>query len=304
MDKLHSKLKQVSDSARKFFAAKFMTLFLMILSLAIPSPVNGQSLYKDGMTWDTYVGGTHDPYGEETLRTVTLEQSSIDDCFKVYSSYEDQEGKTFVCLLKTEGKKVYFKKNETESGEWYLMYDFGLIPGEGCFVYNPEWSFKYNPETGEYQPQGSYVECVAIEPDAEWPVMVMDEPKEDPSNFRMKGFWIQGLSSMSGLLWNNGFNMIGGWSHLSKVTCDGKVLYSKAWAGIRDVSDSVNPSITVKGRDVCVTVDDETPGSLYTPSGVRVGTYTFCSTPTHVQTPSEGIYILKIGNTSKKIMIP
>lgn len=302
------KLTNMLHYLLKKYGSACMHLFVIGLVL-VPFVAKGEGLYADGMTWRTRVHATTDPFTQPVIEVVTLEQTATDNCFNVYQAYEDRdEEKMLVALIKTEGQKVFFHSEKSGSSQWYLMYDFGLQPGEGCYVYSPDSPWLHDPE-GDYRPYRTYVECVDIsEPTTErgWPEMLMKEFDSEghiqPTN-TTSGVWLKGLSSREGLLRNNRFEMDGVGYMLLDVTCDGKTLYSSPEAGVGSVSDELMSSISVEGREVKIAMPYDASGSVYTASGVLVATFSAGTSPACVRVPSEGVYVVKVGNTSRKILV-
>lgn len=110
----------------------FITLVLLLISVAM----NGQLYFKDGMKWCTKVGYPY-YYDTSKVEVVTLEGTDEDGCLKMYCFYDDNiSEKKMIALIKTEDEKAYFKFDDSETSQWYLMYDFGLNVGEGCYIYN------------------------------------------------------------------------------------------------------------------------------------------------------------------------
>lgn len=279
-----------------------MRNFILIMLLFIPFLMKGQSCFTDGMKWRTQISGTHKPEAVTMIEVVTIEQAMDDNCFNMYRSYEDNtSAKELIAVIKTDEFKVFFKPKDSKTSEWYLLYDFGLKPGEGCFIYNPLASSKNST------PFKTYIKCVAIDESfesEEWHVLSLEEYNDDScSNIIGTGFWIKGLSSLNGILYNNRFGVDGFGSKLLDVSDSDRIIYSNKQSGILEITDSSIPNIRVDGLNIYVSVNDEICGSLYSISGEHIGNYKFGKTPAHITLPDRGIYILQIGNVSKKISI-
>lgn len=277
-------------------------LILLILAF-IPLLMNGQNHFTDGMKWRTQIYGTHEPEVVKSIEVVTIEKTPDDNCFKMYRSYEDNTSdRELIAVVKQEESKVYFNHNGLKSSEWYLLYDFNLNPGEGCFIYSP-LTFSEDSE-----PYKTYVKCIGIDENfnEDWSVLRLEEYTDDSClNIIGHGSWIIGLSSLNGILYNNRFEVDGFSSRLLlEVSDDEKILYSNKQSGIIEITDTSIPNIKVDGLDIYISVNDDMCGSIYSQSGVHIGDYKFSKTPTHIKLSNRGVYILKLENTSRKILVP
>ena len=281
---------------------KGVTLFLLSL---VPLVMNSQTSFTDGMKWRTQIIGTHDPEAVASIETVTIEKSVEDDCLKMYRYYENNvSDREFVASVMIDKDKVYFRPCDSKSSEWYLLYDFGMEPGEGCYIYNPV-TFSENSI-----PYFTYVKCVGIDDGSDyngWKAMSMEEYRDDScSDILGKGTWLKGLSSLNGILYNNCFGIDGlGATLLLDVSDNEKNIYPNNSTGIVQARETLDPNFNIKidGSNIEIFTSHETIGSLYDQSGVLIGEYRFSKTPTKITLPSKGIYILKSGNVSQKILV-
>lgn len=151
-----------------------------------------------------------------------------DSLLSLYSYHDEPESKpVFIAYIKTEGEKVFFNQYEDSSPRWYLMYDFGLKPGEGCYIYRP---LNYNLKRPR-RPVREYMVCKDIlrdEENPEWEIMDMvvyeDETDREISDSVR---WIKGLSSEKGVDMNNPFLLAGGGGTVIAVLDNGYLIYSK-----------------------------------------------------------------------------
>ena len=283
-----------------------MKKLILFSCLLVPLLMHGQCYITDGMMLRTRIFGGILSEGEELVSTeiVSIEQTEDEGCFNMYNSnIEFSPTPELVTVIRVDGDKVYFRPVWSESSEWYLAYDFGLKPGEGCYVYDMS-------DNGEYSdtPRKTYVKCVSIEEPSEeggWSMMTIEESSDSSSSsYGRTGIWIKGLSSFNGILYNVSFNMNGFGSILLEVSVNGETLYLNKSAGNAEIRDSTSPDIRVDGRDVRVSVDGDVSGSLYSGAGAHIGDYRFGKTPTHIRVPDSGVYILRTGDVSRKIFIP
>ena len=281
-----------------------MKKLILFSCLLVPLLMYGQCYLTDGMTWRTQIIGLILPEEFISTEIVSIEQTEDEGCFNMYSSNIDYSPTPeLVAVIRIDGDKVYFRPVWSESSEWYLAYDFGLKPGEGCYVYDMS-------DKGEYSdtPRKTYVKCVSIEESSEeegWSVMTLEESLDSssPSHGR-PGEWIKGLSSSGGILYNNGFDICGMGSLLIEVSVNGETIYLNKSAGNAEIRDSSSPDIRVEGSDIRVSTDGDVRGSLYSGAGTHIGDYRFGKTPTHIRVPDSGVYILRTGDVSRKVFIP
>ncbi len=271
-----------------------------ILLLAIPLLMAGQTYLKDGMKLRTRIIGTHDPTLSVGYQVATIEQLEEGNNFNVYKSHKaDLSDNELIAVIKTEDSKVFFRLHDSNNDEWYLLYDFGLKPGEGCYVYSPRASST---------PYKTYVKCVGIVDNfesTELTALQLEEYLDDSCDFLDgQGFWLKGLSSTNGFLQNNGFNLDGAGTKLIEISDGQNIIYLSKDAGVSDIIDSSDADIKISGSDIYVSTNDEVCGSLYSQSGAHIGNYTFGKTPLRINLSPNEVYILKIGNNSTKILIP
>lgn len=276
----------------------FILLILAFISLSM----NSQNLFTDEMKWRTLIYGTHEHEMVNSIEIVTIEKTLDENCFNMYRSYEDNTSdRELIAVIKTEESKVYFTPNGFKSSEWYLLYDFSLKPGEGCFIYNP-LTF-----TEDSKPYKTYVKCIGIDEkfNEDWSLLRLEEYTDKSClNLIGNGSWIKGLSSLNGILYNNRFGVDGFSSFLLEVSDNERVLYSNIPSGILETTDTSIPNIKVDGLNLYISVNDDICGSIFSQAGVHIGDYKFSKAPTHIKLSNRGVYILKLENTSKKILVP
>lgn len=131
---------------------------MILLTALISLTAYGGTYFKDGMKWTVRYSGTHKPEVAYSQKTFSLEGDTIlndSKAFKMYSIADDIESsKEFITALKVSDDKVWFWDRHTE--DWYLLYDFGLNEGDGCFVYHISSCQEHTI------PQGSYLKCTQV----------------------------------------------------------------------------------------------------------------------------------------------
>lgn len=276
-------------------------LSILLALIAFPLLMNAEIYFKDGMQWVTLVIGTQLPGGAHSLETVTLQKSATSDWLEMNSHTvgidEPHTTDRFICYVKSEGDKVYFKSTEAEDAESYLMYDFGLKEGEGCYVYSPIYPKQYK----------TYMKCVGIGEDSEFPgfeTMSLIEYMDDTcTGDSRKLRWIKGLSSEDGVLYNNGLGIVGSGAILWEASFDGKNLYTNPMTRIEETSSKSGIEIRTDGVTLTVSAQSPTDGGVYSLSGVNLGNYTFGENPITISLPAKGLYILKAGEKAIKVEI-
>lgn len=279
------------------------SLAIIALSAMTALTANCQLHFKDGMEWKTLLSGTTEPIPTTALETVTLEGDTTVNGFKAMKMYVQtvsethNSGKELAAPIRTEGEKVYFY-HDSEPPEWLLLYDFGLKPGEGCYVH-------YLPTGSNKIPFRSYVKCVSLgkDEDSGWDTIVLEEYKTDAcEGIPAHGTWLKGLGSENGVLWNSSFESDGASATLLlEASFDGKVIYKKKNAGISEVADT-GLCIQADGLDVTVSGADGETIALYSDNGTLTGNFRTKEGKARITLPRKGVYILKAGDKSRKIM--
>lgn len=282
-----------------------MKKILLLMTMIVPFIANSQTCFKDGMKWHicgyTFESGpnvkAYDIY-------VTAEKTDVDGVLMLYKSYDDSPEREFVGYVKTEEDRVLFNGVSSASADWYLLYDFGLKPGEGCYVYS--LAFLDEQSVPRYK---TYVECVALnEKSADydgWDTLTMQEYDEtvDPPDSSIKFAWIKGLGSQMGILHNGIYGTGGPGTKLTDVFWNGEQIFKRVTTGVSEIKDSGSADIRIDGRNLYVSAEKEMNCAIYTANGLHIGTYVLGSTVSRIELPDRGVYILKIGNESRKIVI-
>lgn len=279
-------------------------LVISIAMAILPMLIFGQECFTNGTEWKMMIRSIE--YQPKT----SIEISKLDgmvsingyDAFKMYSEYENKpDSKTLLYYVRTEGDKVFFKLPDDNSEEWYLMYDFGLTVGEGCYIYNPTFTISLK------KLYKSYLKCVSITKDetSDNTIMGMEEYKDDTFELlRGEGSWIKGVSSILGISRNTGFGMTGGEFRLIEVKNGDHVFYSDNTTSIFKVSntplryrvDGLN--INLSGTEVSDNIQ------VYYTNGALLGNFTAKGNSIDISVPNSGMYILKIKNTTISIHVP
>ena len=270
----------------------------------LPMLIFGQECFTNGTEWKMMIRSIE--YQPKTSFEISKLDGMVNidgyEAFKMYSEYENKpDSKTLLYYVRKENDKVFFKLPDDDSEEWYLMYDFGLAVGEGCYIYNPTFTISFK------KLYKTYLKCISITKDetSDNTIMGMEEYKDDTFELlRGEGEWIKGISSTLGINYNTGFGRTGGEFRLIEVKNGDRVFYSDNTTSISKVSnaplryrvDGLN--INLSGTEVSDNIQ------VYYTNGALLGNFTANGNSINISVPNSGMYILKIKNTTISIHVP
>ena len=279
-------------------------LVISIAMAVLPMLIFGQECFTNGTEWKMMIRSIE--YQPKTSFEISKLDGMVNingyDAFKMYSEYENKpDSKTLLYYVRTENDKVFFKLPDDDSEEWYLMYDFGLAVGEGCYIYNPTFTISFK------KLYKTYLKCISITKDetSDNTIMGMEEYKDDTFELlRGEGEWIKGISSTLGINYNTGFGMTGGEFRLIEVKNGDRVFYSDNTTSISKVSnaplryrvDGLN--INLSGTEVSDNIQ------VYYTNGALLGNFTANGNSINISVPNSGVYVLKLKNTTISIHVP
>ena len=279
-------------------------LVISIAMAVLPMLIFGQECFTNGTEWKMMIKSI-EPQPKTSIEISKLDgMVNIDgyEAFKMYSEYENKpDSKTLLYYVRKENDKVFFKLPDDDSEEWYLMYDFGLAVGEGCYIYNPTFTIN------DKELYKTYLKCISITKDETSgnTIMGMEEYKDDTFELlRGEGEWIKGISSTLGINYNTGFGMTGGEFRLIEVKNGDRVFYSDNTTSISKVSnaplryrvDGLN--INLSGTEVSDNIQ------VYYTNGALLGNFTANGNSINISVPNSGVYVLKLKNTTISIHVP
>ena len=277
---------------------KVKIVVFLICSLSISLFSEAQNYFKEGIKWTMEITGIPDgpEFPISDTESITIKKVENTDSLAFYSWYNnDSENMRFETYVKIEGNKVFFKQKEQPYTDWYLLYDFGLSVGEGCYVYYPTLS----------EPGKTYVKCTGIEKDPyneNWELMKIEMYEDNyPLNYG-EFVWIKGLGSPYCVFCNGHFFFGSDYSSkLLSVYDNSELIYSAAPAALNDVKRTTSPKIKVEG--LILTIDSTEGGavSIFTISGECVGQYELNGGSATISLHQPGIYILSLQDTSYTI---
>ena len=279
-------------------------LVISIAMVVLPMLIFGQECFTNGTEWKMMIRSIE--YQPKTSFEISKLDGMVNingyDAFKMYSEYENKpDSKTLLYYVRTENDKVFFKLPDDDSEEWYLMYDFGLAVGEGCYIYNPTFTISFK------KLYKTYLKCISITKDetSDNTIMGMEEYKDDTFELlRGEGEWIKGISSTLGINYNTGFGRTGGEFRLIEVKNGDRVFYSDNTTSISKVSnaplryrvDGLN--INLSGTEVSDNIQ------VYYTNGALLGNFTANGNSINISVPNSGVYVLKLKNTTISIHVP
>lgn len=288
-----------------------MKNFLLTLLAAIClSPVAlAENYFKTGTTWTQYIlKGSVGP--EYKIKYYTLlDEITVDNQqvlpFVTYTE-ETKENPELYLYVRTEGERVYWRFTEQELTTWYMMYDFGLEAGESVDISSP-----HNKTGNVYTTK---IKCLETnikfdDRDGEWMKLEESESRgpDQPALESISTSWIIGIGSSYGPDWWNLLDWVGYNSWLINVTDrDGNVVYN-APAPTHSYVSEINASETeVRSEGNLLLIKGLVPGEcvkVYSLSGSQISSGVAESSSYSVLLPSNGIYIIKIGDKSVKVII-
>ena len=279
-------------------------LVISIAMAILPMLIFGQECFTNGTEWKMMIRSIE--YQPKTSFEISKLDGMVNingyDAFKMYCEYENKpDSKTLLYYVRKENDKVFFKLPDDDSEKWYLMYDFGLAVGEGCYIYNPTFTISFK------KLYKTYLKCISITKDetSDNTIMGMEEYKDDTFELlRGEGEWIKGISSTLGINYNTGFGRTGGEFRLIEVKNGDRVFYSDNTTSISKVSnaplryrvDGLN--INLSGTEVSDNIQ------VYYTNGALLGNFTANGNSIDISVPNSGMYILKIKNTTISIHVP
>lgn len=279
-------------------------LVISIAMVVLPMLIFGQECFTNGTEWKMMIRSIE--YQPKTSFEISKLDGMVNingyDAFKMYSEYENKpDSKTLLYYVRTENDKVFFKLPDDDSEEWYLMYDFGLAVGEGCYIYNPTFTIN------DKELYKTYLKCISITKDETSgnTIMGMEEYKDDTFELlRGEGEWIKGISSTLGINYNTGFGMTGGEFRLIEVKNGDRVFYSDNTTSISKVS---NAPLRYRVDGLNINLSETEPGDniqVFYTNGALLGNFAAKGNSINISVPNSGMYILKIKNTTISIHVP
>ena len=280
-------------------------LVISIAMAVLPMLIFGQECFTNGTEWKMMIKSI-EPQPKTSIEISKLDgMVNIDgyEAFKMYSEYENKpDSKTLLYYVRKENDKVFFKLPDDDSEEWYLMYDFGLAVGEGCYIYNPTFTISFK------KLYKTYLKCISITKDetSDNTIMGMEEYKDDTFELlRGEGEWIKGISSTLGINYNTGFGRTGGEFRLIEVKNGNHVFYSYDTNSISQASHTTSLRYRVDGLNISLSGTEAGDNiQVYYTNGALLGNFAAKGNSINIRVPNSGVYVLKLKNTTISIQVP
>ena len=291
------KLRSVYDVSN----VRLSLFVLFIVTTCLVSHAN--CYFVTGTQWTVRYWGTTQPEPTVIQGLISLKSSSdLKDMEMWYAHNQDLPDNRIILYVKTEGEKIYFRYPDDVDRKYYLLYDFGLKPGDGCYVYSPDI---FNSTCSVYK---SYLKCDEIIENSSydnWPIMKMSEYKDESCAVLLGcGIWIQGLSSERGVLNSNRFEIDGFQSKLVEVRdSSGVVVYDDVASSVQSVAMQGDINITINDREISISADGDRDIFIYTVSGLLLYQAKLRNQSTSFCLRNGGIYVIKSGDFVREILI-
>lgn len=259
----------------------------LLFSILVLLPIIGyaENYFKNGMKWEYEIYNSDPNYKHVYNYTYTLEGDTIVDGFEVSKMYEYCEDNTpakrFKALIRTKGDRVLLKY-DYPGEKWYLIYDFGLVPGEECTV------DRISVTTEKYHSHFSdWVKCVSVGESTDYPgfpsLTIGDI--ESFAGYGVYGEWLVGVGSTRFFDTGGMINACGGGSRLMRASFNGNVICEYKTNGIESVEVA------------------EGPVSIYCADGLMIYQGSVTKENLHDIIQKSGVYIVKSGTSVKKIAV-
>lgn len=266
------------------------TRIIVGLLIWLPVAAQAENYFTSGTIWDEVV--FPNPPGRPDIRHKAWLQESEDplqDALALYRQHDYEAHASLAGYIRTEGEKVYFSRPDTPAGEWYLMYDFGLELGESVEVYD----MGLHLTDGEV---GKHTLVYTSDCPEEWEVkdhagdaevMVMQSPESIGEEHPTYGYWVKGVGSLMGVLYNYHFLLDGFGGILLSVTNNGKAVFGASGASVEEAARMTGKWLKTSGMHISVESDDNF--TVYNTQGQQIGK---AKGTEGLTIPSHGIYIV------------
>lgn len=289
---------------------KFYLLIISLVMSSLASFAQDTMYFKEGTQWIVEI------YPDDPITPITTERLTLQSIpgapSNIFALYTDSPNEYYFdshCLdIKVEDEKVYFhlvddtlKVPQAEDEGWYLMYDFGLKEGETCEIYEAN-GMRFNNSTSVCRETVRFIEYAPTdEIDSLCKMIMEDITYGEGYGYSDRGVWIKGIGDTAGLLNNGGYGRDGGGSRLIGVIYEGKEIYSRQPAEVKNITDTADFQVNRNGQTVTITASDlEQPCYIYSADGKLISIIDL-SVSNNFTLPASGLYIIKIGTLSQKV---
>lgn len=261
--------------------------FLMLIGLSamICSTATAQNYFTENTVWEEI--GRATPLEEYMTNHYTLAEPGDmagKECLKLYrTDNNDPATRTLQSYIHVDGDKVYFLR-DLASGQWKLMYDFGIKVGETCAVE------QFRDFANVPHDQSFTLTCLSE-----------TESTKTLEGEYAKVTWLTGIGNPAGVTGNLYELYCGGESHLIKVTSAGETVYENTAM----LAQTLTTPCAVKVTEGGVTVTGSAAGTLVTihsVDGKCMHRSLTGTAPTYVSLPT-GIYMVSVGPEVHKVLV-
>lgn len=276
---------------------KKLPILLLGFIMSAFALADAKNYFIPGTEWDILVTP---PYGkEESYHTIDireLPEAAGPGYVMVYDNKID------LACIRTIGNKVYFypvdisirnSMEDFDPGTYYLLYDFDMMQAECGEFYSLSLNKAYS----------SFVRCVSkmdLDPSFNfWPTMKYTSFQCPHDSETEKGTWILGIGDSRGPInFERYYNNIGK-SQLVEVRHNGDVIYSKLPTRVSQLEEDNETNVSVSGLSLKIEGKDGEVVSVYSLDGSKIAE---TKGESCLQLPSAGVYIVKAGDISHKIV--
>lgn len=189
-------------------------------------------LFSEGSCWISQISGSQRPDASPIIEKEYIVKENGE--LNVYvENANDENSRHFPATIKRIGNKIYFKPFK-DSEKLFLMYDFGLQPGDTTSI----WSIydfnilSYGDSSTVRIPSGLKIKCKSrykYESYGNVEVIRIEAyPDESCKTPIGEDLWLNGISSLAGLTRNKQFLTQGIGSKLQEVSKNGKIYWESS----------------------------------------------------------------------------
>ena len=267
----------------------------------------GENYFVEGATWIYKSSTTSYPTIPGTTHKLWLEAEQEIAGHKampmwgvqIAADKEVDDGKEhtpkIVTYVHTDGDKVYYLADE-KTEEWWLIYDFGIKPGNDISFMGYLWPFGENKNFSatctDVHPMDGAEDLTLIKlKDNDMPDLDSEESIE----------WIAGVGNTAGPLYNWFSPILDGWvSTLLEMSVGDRIIYRMpGYTGVNGVIDASNAEIKVTNHEISVIAPDNADIAIYDISGKA-----YHATGDQIFRVPAGLYIVAVNGRQHKVMVP
>lgn len=281
---------------------KYLSIILFMIISTTPRGLC-ENIFCEGTTWTVEYIGTHNPDGYGNYVEYKIQGDTIignTQSYKLYSIPSSNNSTIIpITFLRSSEDKVWFWHEN--SSDWYLLYDFSLKIGEGCYVYTI-------PTSDEKTiPSKTFVVCSSIETSSSYgnkEQLIIHEYNDDSCEYFIgEGKWMIGIGSTKGIIENNNFEEMDGFtSRLIKVSSFGEEICAYNPSNTEHVTEP-EFTITINNKKIKIPFQPSEHISIYSTNGTLVKKIKPHISESKISLQTGGSYVIVAGDYKFKIMI-